>query len=477
MKNMNKILLILLFIGVSLFSNDTTKSSPAIKIFASISLSSYQHPWQTSRISKYTGSGAVIDGNKILTSAHVVSGASFIEVKKENDPDRYIAKLTHISHQSDLAILEVEDKDFFKGIVPFKINDNIKVRDKVTVLGYPIGGNIISITTGIVSRIEYRNYVWSKEKLLAIQIDAAINSGNSGGAVVNEDNELVGIAMMKLRRSSNIGYIVPIIVIKAFLKDIEDGVVNGFHRDNIYVQHLTNNSLKKIYGLGNKSGVLITHVDFDEEVLKTNDIILSIDDKNIANNGTIESKFGRMDFNLEFHKKQVGEKVKLHILRDKEEIIVYYDIKRDNKLIEYEFDKNPRYIIYGGFAFTPLTKNYLIEISSKNRKLKTFFYHKSRTKDYVEPVVCIPTIFPTVENRGYYLSNFILQKVNNIKIKDFKHLVSILDNTNNEFTIFEFLEKYKIVINTKKAKDSLNEVLKKYSISKDRRLTSQKKED
>ena len=460
-------ILILLF-SIVLSANTTTPNA-VVKVFASISLPDYQYPWQTSRISKFTGSGAVINGNRILTSAHVVSGARFIEVKKENDPKKYIATVKYISHQPDLAILELEDKNFFTGIESLKLNDNIEARDKVTVLGYPLGGNNISTTTGIVSRIEYRSYVWSKEYLLAIQIDAAINSGNSGGPVVNDKNELLGIAMMRLTKSSNIGYIVPATVINTFLKDIKDGVVDGFHKDTVLIQHINNDALKEFYALGDRTGILVTDVGKDEKAIRVEDIILAIDNKSIANNGTVKTKYGHINFNIAFHEKQIGQSVKLNILRDKKEMTIEYTVKKVTPLIYREFGKEPRYILYGGFAFTPLTKNKLSKNNKSSTALKMVLYEKSKIEDYHEAVSSMSTIFPNKVNRGYYAGSYILDKVNGIKVKSFKHLVEMLDNIDDEFTVFDFLEKNKIILNTKEAKDSRDSVMKIYNLKSDRR--------
>lgn len=74
-------------------------------------------------------------------------------------------------------------------------------------MGYPIGGESLSVTAGVVSRIELQEYAQGGETLLAIQIDAAINSGNSGGPVINEHDQLVGVAFQSLATldSENIG--------------------------------------------------------------------------------------------------------------------------------------------------------------------------------------------------------------------------------------------------------------------------------
>ena len=251
-------LLILLFTTITFSSNLATNS--VVKIYTAASIPNYTYPWQTSRIIKFTGSGVVISDNRIITSAHVVSNAKFIEVKKENEHKKYIATVKYIFHQADLAILEIKDKTFFKNVQPLILTSSIRARDEVTVLGYPIGGNNISTTTGIVSRIEYRSYVWSKFNLLAIQIDAAINSGNSGGAVINNKNELVGIAMMRISKASNIGYIVPSTVLQYFLDDTKDGIVNGYHQDSFYAQKMNNQALKDYYSLNKRTGILVTHV-------------------------------------------------------------------------------------------------------------------------------------------------------------------------------------------------------------------------
>jgi len=464
-----RIIYVLLILSTITFANNSSKNS-VVKVFSSISRHNYEFPYQTSRISKFIGSAVIISDNRVLTSAHIVSNARFIELQKEEDPKKYIASVKYISHQSDLAILEVIDKEFFKNTKPLKLNEDIKTGDKVTVCGYPLGGSTVSTTTGVVSRIEYINYLWSSFYLLAIQIDAAINSGNSGGAVVNANNELIGIAMMRLKETNNIGYIVPSIIINTFLEDVKDGIVDGFHIDSVVVQEINNDAQRKLYGLKKRTGLLITYVGVDEKLLKIDDVLLEIDDNDIANNGTIKTKYGRIDFSFPFHTKQLFQSVKLKILRNKKELVINYPLKKVTPLITREFDREPRYIIYGGFIFTPLTKNYLNAIYRSSNGLNMLFYAKNKTVDYEEPVVSLRTIFPNEVNRGYYPASYVLIKVNNIKIKNFKQLVSVLDNITDEFTVFEFLEKKKVILNTKEAKNSLSDIMKLYNIKSDRRL-------
>lgn len=103
----------------------------------------------------------------------------------------------------------------------------------MTVVGYPIGGDSVSVTRGVVSRIELTQYEHGGKELLGIQIDAAINAGNSGGPAFNDAGQCVGVAFQALKShdAENIGYVIPSPVINHFLKDFEtNGKVTGFPR-------------------------------------------------------------------------------------------------------------------------------------------------------------------------------------------------------------------------------------------------------
>ncbi len=461
--------ILLLILTICVYANQASQNS-VVKIFASVAVSNYLQPWQAPNIYNYTGSGAIIEKNRILTSAHVVSGAKFIEVSKENDPNKYKATLKYISNQADLAILEIEDEKFFENTKPLELNVNVNHKDEVTVLGYPIGGNAISTTKGIISRIEYTKYSWSQENLLTIQIDAAINSGNSGGPAVNQDNELVGIAMQKLKDSSNIAYIVPSIIIKTFLEDTKDGVVDGFHSNTTKFRNIENQSMKDHFGLKNGTGVLATFVDINDIELQKNDVILEIDSKKIANNGTIKTELGRVDFKLALHTKQVGSSIKLKIKRDDEIKEFDYKLKFSQKLINREFGEEPDYFIIGGLAFSPLTRNYLRILGFKGASVDMLFYNVEKNKEFKEPVVWLQTIFPHDINRGYISNSEIVDSVNGIKVKSFKDFISIVDNIEEEFIIIDMVEKVKLVLNAKEAKNSFKEIKKIYYLNSDRRI-------
>ena len=466
---MKKILLIL---TLNIFSfASTLPINSVVKIFSTVTEQNYLEPWENPKFYDVTGSGVIIKDNRILTSAHVVSGSNFVQVQKENDSKKYDAIVKYISNDVDLAILEINDKTFFANTKALEISEDVKIKDSVTAIGYPIGGNTISTTNGIVSRIEYKSYSWNPwANYLTIQIDAAINSGNSGGAVINKDNKIVGIAMMKLTNADNIGYIVPSVVINTFLNDIKDNKVDGLSSTQTIVSYIENQDMKDYLGLHDDLGILITRVDIEDVELQENDVLISINGKKISNDGKIDSKYGKVSFNYELDNKQIGETVKYEIIRNKKKIDVNYKVKISKPLIPYEFQSKPKYFVLGGLTFAPLTTNYLIKLGARASDIDTMLYKDKKTNEITQRVVWLQKIFSHKINRGYYSNTYIVTKVNGITIKDFNHFVNIIDTTKDEYIVIDFIESKKVVLRTKEARESFEQIKNTYGLKSDRRL-------
>eukprot|EP00899_Mesostigma_viride_P003081 jgi/Mesvir1/12774/Mv22830-RA.2 len=219
-----------------------------VKVFTVSVGQNYFLPWQSHGQRELTGSGFVIDGKRIITNAHVVDDYAFVLVRKHGHPTKYKAKVEAVSHECDLAILRVdEDSDFWTGLVPLELASEGELpllHENVSVVGYPSGGDSISVTGGVVSRMELIQYTFGGTNLLAIQIDAAINPGNSGGPVFLE-NKVVGVAFQCLPDADNIGYIIPVPVVRRFLADVAiNGEPKGFCAMGIRCQSLESHQME-----------------------------------------------------------------------------------------------------------------------------------------------------------------------------------------------------------------------------------------
>ncbi len=171
-----KQIILCLVLSITVYANNKFEGT-VVKIHSSVSRPNYSQPWQSNNRIQFSGSGVLIENNYIITNAHVISDAKFIQVSKDNESKKYTASVAFVSYQADLALLKVKDKKFFENTKALKFTEDIKTGDNITVFGYLLGGKNLSITKSVVSRIEKLRYLWSYEYLLGIQIDAAINSG------------------------------------------------------------------------------------------------------------------------------------------------------------------------------------------------------------------------------------------------------------------------------------------------------------
>src|SRR5882762_4537790 len=191
----------------------------------------YKAPWNAGSLQRGVGAGFVINGNRIMTNAHVVANNRYITVERDGDPNKYPAQVQFIANDCDLALVTVPAKDFFKNMVPLKFGGIPALESTVSAYGYPIGGERMSVTTGIVSRIDFQLYTHSSvDQHLAIQISAQINPGNSGGPVM-QDGKVVGVAFQGYSGdvAQSAAYISPPPVIPRSLTDTKNS------RDDKYV--------------------------------------------------------------------------------------------------------------------------------------------------------------------------------------------------------------------------------------------------
>src|ERR1017187_1538550 len=217
--------------------------SSVVKIFSTMRYPDPYRPWTKQSPNEATGTGVVIKGKRILTNAHVVGYASQIQILANQAGDKVSAQVEFIAPGIDLAVLKLDDESFFDAHRPLAQTTNLPaIKDAVMAYGYPEGGNSLSITKGIVSRIEFAGYNYSVGGL-RIQIDAAINPGNSGGPAVAGD-KMIGLAFSRLDNANNIGYIIPSEEINLFLQDIADGHYDGKPAMYDDLQTLENSALR-----------------------------------------------------------------------------------------------------------------------------------------------------------------------------------------------------------------------------------------
>jgi len=473
-----KLLIMIVLLSTSIYAKaiENGVKDSIVKIYTVAAVPKYLEPWNVS-MARFSGSGSIIKGNRILTNAHVVANSTYIEVRRYGERKRFKAKVLSVSHQADLAMLEVEDKSFFKDVTPLEFGVLPKIQQKVTVYGFPTGGDTLSVTTGVVSRIEHIRYVHSGERFLGIQVDAAINPGNSGGPALS-DGKIVGVVMQQRRQSQNIGYLVPIDMIRHYIDDMKDGKYDGYPDIGIVTQRLENPTLKKMYKLDeNTTGQLIINklynsVAFDD--FEVGDVLTAIDGHKIEDDGTVEFRhheYTSYKYYLDLH--QMGDEVVLDVLRDNKKRQVKFKLayKGDDLLLikTLRYDSMPSYFIYGGYVFSPLTSNLL---SSTRAQLPTLrgMTRKWPTQKKKDVVVLVKVLAADLNRGDHGITLWPIEKINGETFATFAEFYQKVKDFKGDFLRLEDEEGAQVGIDVKKASLRHEEILSRYDIKADKSI-------
>ncbi|CAO1947520.1 unnamed protein product [Urochloa humidicola] len=450
-----------------------------VKVFCVHTEPNFSLPWQRKRQYSSSSSGFIIGGRRVLTNAHSVEHYTQVKLKKRGSDTKYLATVLAIGTECDIAMLTVEDDEFWKGVSPVEFGSLPALQDAVTVVGYPIGGDTISVTSGVVSRIEILSYVHGSTELLGLQIDAAINSGNSGGPAFNDKGKCVGIAFQSLKHedAENIGYVIPTPVINHFIEDYEkSGEYTGFPILGIEWQKMENPDLRKAMGMkSDQKGVRVRRVEPtapESGCLQPSDIILSFDGIDIANDGTVPFRHGeRIGFSYLVSQKYTGEKARVKVLHNSK--IHEFNIKlaTHKRLIPAHIKgRPPSYYIVAGFVFMVVSVPYLrseygkdYEYDAPVKLLDKHMHAMAQSPD--EQLVVVSQVLVSDINIGYEdIVNIQVLSFNGTPVKNLKHLATMVEECSEPFLKFDLDYDQLVVLETKTAKAATQDILTTHCI-------------
>ena len=432
-------------------------------------------PW-ANRTGGGTGSGVVIGNGRILTCAHCVADSTYIRVRKQNEDALYHATVLFMDNDADLALVGVDDPKFMADVMPMEIGETPRVQDDVLAVGYPIGGEDISFTRGIISRIEDIRYSHGWTVLLGVQVDAAINPGNSGGPVLDLKNgKIAGIAFQGKdeEKSEALGYIIPPDVIRHFLSDIQDGRVDGFPDLTFEWDQMESPAKRRYYKMDSgRTGVIVDHVDsaLGSDSIRTDDIILEVDGYKVSNNGRIRLEGGvARSLFYPIYTRQIGEKIPVKVFREGtvvETSIVASKINR--RVRRWMYNSRPDYFVYGGFVFTTVSYDYLVY--SKASFHDDILTSREFADD--EPVA-ISFCFADTGIEGYLgMDKSLVRSVNGVKVRNLRHLIELVDQCSDGFVRFNLDRDdewdVKLVVDAREMREATARVMKRNLIPSDR---------
>ncbi|HUX73440.1 MAG TPA: trypsin-like peptidase domain-containing protein [Steroidobacteraceae bacterium] len=426
-------------------------ANSVVKIFATMRYPDPYKPWTKQAPSEVTASGVVIDGDRILTNAHVVLYAGEIQIQGNEAGDKIAATVAAVSPGIDLAVLKLDDAAFFKTHPPLALADRLPlIKDAVLAYGYPTGGASLSITKGIVSRIEFVPYNFPVSGL-RIQIDAAINPGNSGGPAV-VGNKMIGLTFSKLGDAENIGYIIPNEEIELFLKGIAGGRYDGKPAMYDELQTLENPALRSFLKLDKSVHGMVVHRPYRSAAsypLKQWDVISRIGDTPIDDEGMI--KIGddlRVNFQYLVQKIAKNGKLPLEVVRGSRTLHIELPVAADRLTLVTDLNGGyPSYFIYGPLVFSKATWQFLSFLGKPNVAREFGFIQSpllgealdAPSPERTELVVISSPFFPSDLTVGYANpAGAVVYSINGIRVKSLANLVAILRDLKDEFVTIAF---------------------------------------
>jgi S1-C subfamily serine protease len=442
-----------LAVGLNAATADEKTAPPAVenavvKIFSTMRYPDPYKPWTKQSPNEATGTGVIIEGKRILTNAHVVLYASQVQVQANQSGDKISATVEYIARGIDLAVLKLDDESFFDSRPPLERAAKLPaVKDSVLVYGFPTGGTNLSITKGIVSRIEFTLYTFPTSGL-RIQIDAAINAGNSGGPAV-ADNKMIGLAFSRLGGGDNIGYIIPCEEIELFLHDVADGHYDGKPAMFDSLQTFESPALRPFLKVGrNVEGMIVTQADTEDPAypLKPWDIITRIGDTPVDNEGMVRVGDIRVRFQYMFQKVAQDGHAPLTIVRHGQEMKIDLPVAPRRPMLIPDLDGTyPSYFVYGPLVFSTATQHFLAGLSNATVGLAASGSPLATRRgdrpafDGEALVVVSSPFFPHKLVKGYsQAQSRVVEAINGIKIKNLEHLVATLRDAQDEFIVVDF---------------------------------------
>lgn len=422
-----------------------------VKIFATMRYPDPFKPWSKQAPTEATGTGVVIEGKRILTNAHVALYASQIQVQANQSGDKLPATVEYLAIGIDLAVLKLEDESFFDTHPALPRAQKLpSVKDTVMVYGFPTGGTTLSITKGIVSRIEFAGYNFPVSGL-RIQIDAAINPGNSGGPALAGD-EMIGLAFSRLNNADNIGYIIPCEEIELFLKDVADGRYDGKPMIFDALQTLENSALRAWLKLPKATeGIVVSTPDSSDASypLKPWDVISQIGDTPIDNQGMIKVGDLRVGFGYMIQKILRDGRVPLTVVRAGKPLAIDMPVSASRIMLIPDLQGDyPPYFVCGPLAFSVASAQFLGPLNGNARTLSILEAIGSplAARRGEKPafageqlVVVSSPFFPHRLAKGYDNPiSRVVSKINGVTIKNLAHLVTVLRDSKDEFIVIEF---------------------------------------
>lgn len=376
----------------------------------------FRRPWTKKPPFSRRGTGVVIGPNEVLVSASLVVSATYIDFERPNSSERTPAQIKHIDYDANLALLEASDPTFLQNNIPLALDESARIGSFAEILQLEPNGDIAP-TTARITTITTAPYVFDDAfSLLIFRLTAPIQQRDHSFVLpAVKDGRLLGIVFRYDERNQTAD-VIPPPIIRRFLQDAKDRSLLAFPRAGISIAPLRNPQLRKYLNFNNNQGVLISSTDPRSPAasagVQPNDILLAINGTPIDNDGSfLHPEFGRISLSyLITTNHRSGETARFSLLRNGQPLEIHVPLRRllpeDQSVPRYWFDRQPYFLIAGGFLFQELTRTHLLEFGNDWRdqapaRLVAADILQNTLRPNGEKVVFLSAVIPLPGTIGY----------------------------------------------------------------------------
>lgn len=420
-----------------------------IRINSTIQTWSASQPWDKSAPGKRRALGALLSGNRVLTTAEMAANTTYIELENADNTRTLPAKVIAIDYETNLALLAPNNgntEGFFKGLKPLTLAAPAKIGDEIDVWQLEDNGMPL-ITHATIQSVDVVSSFAQGHYFLTYEAKGSMQSASSSFTLpVVRNNKLLGLLSSYNSKDQIIDVMTPEII-GAFLADAEDGNYAGVPSIGIGVSSTVDPSFRKWLKLPEEvGGLYITRVrkksSAEQAGLKKGDVMIAIGDKQIGRRGYYtDPNYGRIFWShLVRGSHKVGEQITFTILREGKEQKITATMARAGKRLvpAATYDQAPTYMVKGGFIFQELSATYLRAFGKdwQSTAPLNLLDVLSSPEDYEEgrnKLVFLSATIPTPATTGYErLNNLIISKVNGQLIADISTLISAFQTPGND---------------------------------------------
>ncbi len=450
-------------------------------------------PWQPKKPQTYGAVGAVIANKRILVFSSLIDYNTSIEVKKFSSYTSIPAKVLKIDYESNLSVLEVDDKDFFNDLVPVQFEAKIDAFKPVSILQLDNSGSIQN-SKGRLTGLDMENYPMGYTELPFIHLNSNEKLEGNGELILDKE-KAIGM-LYRFTSSKNAGKVIPSFIINNFIKqNFEKTKGTIFPYKGFKFRPIPDLATKDFFGLDKKTdGVLVAEVipySSATNELQLNDIILEYGGFKIDSQGYFKHPlYGKQYISFLAHCGEefgfkMGRKISAKILRNKKEETISMTLKAfPYKSVKIPYmnneGKEPEYLIKGGFIFAELSEFLMKEFGASWRTridkklLYLNDYYRMNKKGETGRYVIIVQVLPDDSNNGYHSMSFdIVKSVNGNPVKSIRELDTafesnsgIQESVTGKFVSLQTENGIEIVLDKTNLKEIDERIQKKFGIER-----------